>query len=119
MIIFGRFLVGIEQYVGLTNDRREQLVGERLFGDTLEVFIQHDVTNSISQQYPKIAAALNALRHNPKPMESSTTTSADIQNGSISVVQFTFTFAFQFEHICFLKFNKEKYLIARSHHLIF
>jgi hypothetical protein len=52
-------------------------------------------------------------------MESSTTTSADIQNGSISVFQFTFTFAFQFEHICFLKFNKEKYLIARSHHFIF
>jgi hypothetical protein len=47
--------------------------------------IQHDVTNSISQQYPKIAAALNALRHNPKPMESSTTTSADIHNGSLSV----------------------------------
>jgi hypothetical protein len=39
MIIFGRFLVGIEQYVGLTNDRREQLVGGRLFGDTLKVFI--------------------------------------------------------------------------------
>jgi hypothetical protein len=49
------------------------------------LIIQHDVTNSISQQYPKIAAALNALRHNPKPMESSTTTSADNQNGSFSV----------------------------------
>ncbi len=54
--------------------------------------IQHDVTNSISQQYPKIAAALNALRHNPKPMESSTTTSADIQNGSLSVFELTFSF---------------------------
>ncbi|CAF0895777.1 unnamed protein product [Adineta ricciae] len=62
-------LTGIEQYVDLTNETREQL---------------HDVTNSISQQYPKIAAALNALRHNPKIMESSTTTSADIQNGSLS-----------------------------------
>ncbi|CAF0920868.1 unnamed protein product [Rotaria sordida] len=65
-------LTGIEQYVGLTNETREQL---------------HDVTNSISQQYPKIAAALNALRHNPKPMESSTTTSADIHNGSLSAVE--------------------------------
>ncbi|CAF1447071.1 unnamed protein product [Adineta steineri] len=65
-------LTGIEQYVGLTNDTREQL---------------HDVTNSISHQYPKIAAALNALRHNPKPMESSTTTSVDIQNGSLSAVE--------------------------------
>jgi hypothetical protein len=30
---------------------------------------------------------LNALRHNPKPMETSTTTSADIQNGSLSAVE--------------------------------
>ncbi|CAF5104429.1 unnamed protein product, partial [Rotaria sp. Silwood1] len=65
-------LTGIEQYVGLTNETREQL---------------HDVTNSLSQQYPKIAAALNALRHNPKPMESSTTTSIDIHNGSLSAVE--------------------------------
>ncbi|CAF3965176.1 unnamed protein product [Rotaria sp. Silwood2] len=46
----------------------------------------HDVTNSLSQQYLTIIEAVNAFRHNPKAMESSTTTSVDIHNGSLSVL---------------------------------
>ncbi|CAF2794609.1 unnamed protein product [Rotaria sp. Silwood2] len=48
--------------------------------------LKHDVTNSLSQQYLTIIEAVNAFRHNPKAMESSTTTSVDIHNGSLSVL---------------------------------
>ncbi|CAF5227090.1 unnamed protein product, partial [Rotaria magnacalcarata] len=44
-----------------------------------------DSSNSLSDQYPKIAAALNSFRYNPREFQSSTTsTTNDIHNESCS-----------------------------------
>ena len=86
--------LGIEQYFGLSpHVSRDQFVTSSRTELDRQASLsspQNDVTNSLSEQYPKIAAALNSLRHQPKVMESSTTTtigttSLDLPNGSFSV----------------------------------
>ncbi|CAF1355691.1 unnamed protein product, partial [Didymodactylos carnosus] len=71
-------LPGIDQYMGFMKSNSE--------GDRERM----DVNDSITQQYPRIAAALTVLRHH-KPNESSTTTdirsSVDMHNGSISTFE--------------------------------
>ncbi|CAF4364535.1 unnamed protein product [Rotaria socialis] len=63
-------LNGIEQYIHLSNQTKNQLI---------------DSSNSLSDQYPKIAAALNSFRYNPREFQSSTTSTAnDIHNESCS-----------------------------------
>ncbi|CAF5165170.1 unnamed protein product, partial [Rotaria magnacalcarata] len=63
-------LNGIEQYIHLSNQTKDQLI---------------DSSNSLSDQYPKIAAALNSFRYNPREFQSSTTsTTNDIHNESCS-----------------------------------